>query len=67
MSKKKLKTELSKKLKSKKRKGKSTHSKEDEDDGKKELLRWKKRSIFFYLPYWEVSIKIIFCLIDLTI
>ena len=63
MSKKKLKTELSKKIKSKKRK--STHSKED--DRNKELLRWKKRSIFFDLPYWEVSIKIIFSFIDLTI
>lgn len=45
-----------------------SESDEDEDIGEKdeeELSRWKKRSIFFSLPYWEVWIKIRFtrCLI----
>lgn len=34
---------------------------------KNELSRWKKRSIFFDLAYWEVSIKIIFSFIYLAI
>lgn len=30
------------------------------DDDQNELLRWKKRSIFFYLPYWEVYLLSLF-------
>jgi hypothetical protein len=51
-TKKKLNMKLNKKIISKKRKSKHNR-KDDEQD---ELLRWKKRSIFFDLPYWEVSI-----------
>lgn len=43
------------------KKRKRVHNKEDEHNEndnpvKKELSRWKKRSIFFDLPYWEVSV-----------
>jgi hypothetical protein len=29
------------------------------DDDQDELSRWKKRSIFFDLPYWEVSVYVL--------
>ena len=54
--------------KSKKRKiDDSSEDEDNEDDNsvKKELSRWKKRSIFFDLPYWEVSIQISFLFINL--
>src|SRR3954469_7641564 len=31
----------------------------NDDDDQEELSRWKKRSIFFDLPYWEVSLNVL--------
>ena len=31
----------------------------NDDDDQEELSRWKKRSIFFDLPYWEVSLYVL--------
>ena len=54
------KKKLIKKLWRKKRKN-SNNREDDDEDGdpaKIEPSRWKKRSIFFDLPYWEVSVSI---------
>lgn len=43
--------------KGKKRKGEKSKRKRDDED--KEM--WKKRSIFFDLPYWEVTVIHMYC------
>lgn len=60
---------LEKLIKKKKRK-RNENANDDNDDGDddgdasnddgdlEELSRWKKRSIFFDLPYWDVSVYV---------